>query len=201
MMNKTVLWWGRFGPEYSRNRVYISLFKELGWNVELFMVKWCCALGDVEFALRGPKACRPDLVWVPVCRQRDVAAACRWARRRGVPVVFDPMISYWDKKVLEQRKWRAEEPRAKRLLRWEAQRFNAVDRLLCDTSCHADFFHTRLGVPRERLRVLARRGGLEDLFVGAREEGPGPLARHAPARVGEVCGAGGVAGGGVEGVE
>ncbi len=182
MMNKTVLWWGRFGPEYSRNRVYISLFKELGWDVELFMVKWCCALGDVEFALRGPKACRPDLVWVPVCRQRDVAAACRWARRRGVPVVFDPMISYWDKKVLEQRKWRAEEPRAKRLLRWEAKRFNAVDRLLCDTSCHADFFHARLGVPRERLRVLFT-GTDEQVFKPAAPGEDPPHDPKAPLRI------------------
>ena len=182
-MSKTVLFWGRFGPEYSRNRVYISLFKELGWDVRLFLVKWCCALGDVEFALRGPKGPKPDLVWVPVCRQRDAAAATRWARRHGIPVVFDPMISYWDKKVLEQRKWKADEPRAKRLLAWEAKRFNAVDRLLCDTSCHADFFHTRLGVPREKLRVLFT-GTDEAVFKPAdRPEDDPPHDPKAPLRV------------------
>ena len=52
MTQKTVLWWGRFGPDYSRNRVAIALFKELGWKVEIFLVRWCCALGDVEFALQ-----------------------------------------------------------------------------------------------------------------------------------------------------
>ena len=74
MAQKTVLWWGRFDPNYSRNRVYIALFKELGWTVQTFQVKWCCALGDVEFSFRGPKDLKPDLVWVPVARQRDAAA-------------------------------------------------------------------------------------------------------------------------------
>lgn len=180
MPKKTVLWWGRFGEEYSRNRVAIALFKELGWEVRAFHVRWCCALGDVEFALRGPKDVRPDLVWVPVARQRDVAAACRWARRRGVPVMFDPMISAWDKKVLEQMKWRAEEPRAKRLLARETRLFNAVDRVLCDTSCHADFFHKHMGVPRERLGVLLT--GTDEAVFKPAESDP-PHDPQAPLRI------------------
>ena len=180
---KTVLFWGRFGPEYSRNRVYISLFKELGWDVRLFMVKYCCAFGDVEWRLRGDKSVKPDLVWVPVCRQRDAAAATRWAHKRGIPVVFDPMISYWDKKVLEQGKWRAEEGRAKRLLAWETKLFNGVDRLLCDTSCHADFFHAHMGVPREKLRVLFT-GTDETVFKPAdRPEDDPPHDTKAPLRI------------------
>ncbi len=180
---KTVLFWGRFGPEYSRNRVYISLFKELGWDVRLFMVKYCCAFGDGEWRLRGDKSVKPDLVWVPVCRQRDAAAATRWAHKRGIPVVFDPMISYWDKKVLEQGKWRAEEGRAKRLLAWETKLFNGVDRLLCDTSCHADFFHAHMGVPREKLRVLFT-GTDETVFKPAdRPEDDPPHDPKAPLRI------------------
>lgn len=180
---KTVLFWGRFGPEYSRNRVYISLFKELGWDVRLFMVKYCCAFGDVEWRLRGDKSVKPDLVWVPVCRQRDAAAATRWAHKRGIPVVFDPMISYWDKKVLEQGKWRAEEGRAKRLLAWETKLFNGVDRLLCDTSCHADFFLAHMGVPREKLRVLFT-GTDETVFKPAdRPEDDPPHDPKAPLRI------------------
>ena len=180
---KTVLFWGRFGPEYSRNRVYISLFKELGWDVRLFMVKYCCAFGDVEWRLRGDKSVKPDLVWVPVCRQRDAAAATRWAHKRGIPVVFDPMISYWDKKVLEQGKWRAEEGRAKRLLAWETKLFNGVDRMICDTSCHADFFHAHMGVPREKLRVLFT-GTDETVFKPAdRPEDDPPHDPKAPLRI------------------
>lgn len=182
MAQKTVLWWGRFDPKYSRNRVYIALFEKLGWKVEFFHVKWCCALGDLEYALRRPKIDRPDLVWVPVARQRDAQAACRWAHRRGIPVAFDPMISAWDKKVLEQMKWTAEEGRAKRLLKWETKCFNAVDRLLCDTSCHADFFHEHMAVPREKLRVLFT-GTDEKVFKPAEEGEDPPHDPKAPLRI------------------
>ena len=176
MAKKTVLWWGRFSPEYSRNRVAIALFKDLGWDIVIYQVRWCCRLGDWEFALRGPKGVKPDLVWVPVARQRDAMAACRWAHRRGIPVAFDPMISAWDKKVLEQQKWSAEEGRAKRLLTWETKLFNTVDRMLCDTSCHADFFHKHMGVPREKLSVLFT-GTDEKVFKPA---GPGEDPPHDP---------------------
>lgn len=182
MAQKTVLWWGRFDPGYSRNRVYIALFKELGWDVRFFQIKACCALGDWEFALRGPKDVRPDVVWVPVARQRDAAAACRWAHRRGIPVLFDPMISAWDKKVLEQQKWSADERRAKRLLAWETQLFNAVDLLLCDTSCHADFFHQHMSVPREKLRVLLT-GTDEQVFKPAADGEDPPHDPAAPLRI------------------
>jgi len=148
-----VLWWGRFDENYSRNRVYIALFKELGWEVEFFKVKVWPRLGDAEAFLRGLRS-RPDLVWVPVARQRDIAAACRWAHRRGIRVVFDPMISAWDKKVLEQKTWRAEEPRARRLLSRERKLMAMPDLVTWDTSCHVDFCADVLHVPRAKLRTL-----------------------------------------------
>jgi len=154
-MGKRVLFWGRFDPGYSRNRVYAALFRALGWEVDYFFVKAWPRFGDVEAFLRGlGRRPKPDLVWVPVARQRDIAAACRWAHRRGIKVVFDPMISAWDKKVLEQRKWKAEEPRAKKLLKREIALMNMPDLVCWDTSCHVDFCAEYLKVPRERLRVL-----------------------------------------------
>ena len=154
-MAKKVLFWGRFDPGYSRNRVYAALFRELGWEVDFFFVKVSPKFGDVEAFLRGLwRRSKPDLVWVPVCRQRDILAACRWAHRRGVKVLFDPMISALDKKVLEQRKWKAEEPRARRLHARETRMMNAPDMVTWDTSCHLDFCAEQFGVPREKMRVL-----------------------------------------------
>ena len=154
-MSRRVLFWGRFDHGFSRNRVNIALFRELGWDVDFFDVKVSPRFGDVEAFLRGLwRRPKPDLVWVPVCRQRDILAACRWARRRGVKVLFDPMISAWDKKVLEQRKWKADEPRAKRLHALETRMMNAPDFVTWDTSCHVDFCAEQFGVPRERMAPL-----------------------------------------------
>ncbi len=154
-MTKRVLFWGRYDHGYSKNRVNMALFRALGWEVEFFDVKWCCRFGDVEAWLRGlGRRAKPDLVFVPVCRQRDIAAACRWAHRRGIKVIFDPMISAWDKKVLEQKKWKADEPRAKRLLKWERKLMAMPDFITWDTSCHVDFAAEYLEVPREKMAPL-----------------------------------------------
>ncbi|MGN0847247.1 MAG: glycosyltransferase [Kiritimatiellia bacterium] len=173
-MSKKVLFWGRFDPGYSRNRVYAALFRELGWDVDYFFVKWFPRFGDWEAAVRGLyRRPRPDLVWVPVCRQRDILAACRWAHRRDVKVLFDPMISAWDKKVLEQGKWQADEPRAKKLHAHETALMNAPDMVTWDTSCHLEFCARQFGVPRERLRVLLT-GTDETVFKPAVENLPTP---------------------------
>ncbi len=162
MSEKRVLFWGRFDHGYSKNRVNAAAFREIGWKVDYFDVKWCCRFGDVEAALRGlGRRPKPDLVLVPVCRQRDIAAACRWAHRRGIKVLFDPMISAWDKKVLEQRKWKADEPRAKRLLKHEKALMAMPDFITWDTSCHVDFAAEYLDVPREKMAPL---------FTGTDEE-------------------------------
>ena len=154
-MKKRVLFWGRFDHGYSRNRVNIALFKELGWDVGFFDVRLCPKFGDVEAFFRGLwRKPLPDLVWVPVCRQRDILAAVRWAHRRGVKVLFDPMISAWDKKVLEQKKWNASEPRALKLHSLEEKMMNAPDFLTWDTSCHVDFCSREFAVPREKMAVL-----------------------------------------------
>ena len=182
-MQKRVLFWGRFDPGYSRNRVYAALFRELGWEVDYFFVKVWPRFGDVEAFLRGLwRRPKPDLVWVPVARQRDVAAACRWAHRRGIKVVFDPMISAWDKKVLEQRKWKAEEPRAKKLLAREIKLMNMPDLVCWDTSCHVDFCAEYLKVPRERLRVLLT-GTDETVFKPVEGEGPSHLPTSTPSQL------------------
>ena len=161
-MGKRVLFWGRFDHGYSKTRVNAAAFRALGWEVDYFDVKWCCRLGDVEAFFRGlDRRPRPDLVLVPVCRQRDIAAACRWAHKRGIKVLFDPMISAWDKKVLEQKKWKAEERRAKRLLAWEKKLMAMPDFITWDTSCHVDFAAEYLDVPREKMTPL---------FTGTDEE-------------------------------
>ena len=161
-MGKRVLFWGRFDHGYSKTRVNAAAFRALGWEVDYFDVKWCCRFGDVEAFFRGlDRRPRPDLVLVPVCRQRDIAAACRWAHKRGIKVLFDPMISAWDKKVFEQKKWKAEERRAKRLLAWEKKLMAMPDFITWDTSCHVDFAAEYLDVPREKMTPL---------FTGTDEE-------------------------------
>ncbi len=146
-----VLRWGRFDPDYSRNRIMRTLLSELGMQVRDFHPAFS-GLGDLEAALRGMQ--RPALVWVPCFRQRDIAAASRWARRRGVPLLIDPLISAYDKQVDERGKLDPASRQAKRLLAWERRLFQLADRVLADTPAHADYFMQVLGVAAEKLAVV-----------------------------------------------
>lgn len=151
MSGRTALWWGRFNPEYSRNRVLRRSLVEAGWRVVDFHPRLSMAAA-IEAALRG--VARPDLVWVPCFRQRDLAAASRFARRHGVPLLFDPLISAWDKQVFERGKYAEGSAGSERVKAWESRLFRAADLVLADTEGHAQFFAESFGVPRDRLAVV-----------------------------------------------
>jgi hypothetical protein len=159
----SVLWWGRFGnygPDYPRNRTLMSCFSQLGWEVQTFQPK-LSQTADLEAALRGFRDI--DLVWVPCFRQRDVAAASRWARRKGIPLVFDPLISAFDKQVFERQKFSAASGKGRRLLRWEQACFARANWLIADTQEHAAYFSREHAFPIEQICVLPV-GAEEGLF-------------------------------------
>jgi len=154
---RTVLWWGRFDANYSRNRILRRLFTELGWQIKDFQPRFS---GVADWEARLYRLPKPDLVWVPCFRQRDLAAASRWAKSHNVPLVFDPLISAYDKQVDERGKWDASSSRAQRLLAWERALLQRADKLVADTPAHADYFSQVLGVARENISVV---------YVGAEE--------------------------------
>ena len=162
-MKKVLIWgrYGNYGPDYPRNRVIESVLRELGCEVDRFLPT-LSATADLEYALR--RGARPDLVWVPCFRQRDLAAAARYARRQRLPLVFDPLISAYDKQVNEKHKFAAGSAQARKLLAWESRLFRLPDWLIADTAGHADYFHATHGVRRERIRVIPV-GAEEALFT------------------------------------
>ena len=112
----TVLWWGRGDKNYSRNRTIARLFGELGWDCDYFFPAIGSELGLVQAWFSRLK--KPDLIWVPCFRQRDMASAIRFSQKWGVPLVSDPLTSSYQKQVYERNKFTPESWRAQRLLRW-----------------------------------------------------------------------------------
>lgn len=155
-----VLWWGRSDLNYSRNRICRRLLQSLGYELIDFAPR-ISALADIEAQLKGLVA---DLVWVPCFRHRDVAAATRWARKKNIPVVFDPLISAWQKQVYERRKYAADSLRAKWLLNREAKYLQAVDLVLLDTEPQRQMFIQRFKLASVKTaRVYV--GAEQPLFV------------------------------------
>ena len=162
-MSKTVLWWGRFDPDYSRNRILRQVFADLGWRVVDFRPH-LSALADWEALLHGlPQV---DLVWLPCFRQRDLAAARRWSRRHDVPLIADPLISAYDKQVFERGKFTEGSAQAERLRAREGALLRSADCVIADTPAHAEFFAQTFDIPLTRLCVI-HVGAEEALFQPA----------------------------------
>lgn len=71
-----------------------------------------------------------------------------------MPLVFDPLISAYQKEVFERRKWPPGSPPAVSRRKWESRLFARADVLVADTPAHAGFFREYLDVPPERIRIL-----------------------------------------------
>ncbi len=157
---KNLLWWGRFDPDYSRNGIIRNILKNSGYTLTDFRPA-VSALGNLEF--RFTKTKRPDAVWVPAFRQRDFNAARRYADRENIPIIFDPLISAWDKAVYERQKFLQDDRRAKKLLEKEQSMFSRADLLLADTPPHAGFFIETLSASPKTVHVVPV-GAEEKLF-------------------------------------
>lgn len=157
---KHILWWGRFDPDYSRNRIIRKLLIESGYNITDFRPR-ISPLGSIEFFLSRLR--KPDAVWVPTFRQRDFHPACRYADKQRIPIIFDPLISGWDKAIYERKKFQETDRRAIKLLKWEQSMFSRADLVIADTSLHAQFFRETLNASPENIHVIPV-GAEEPLF-------------------------------------
>jgi glycosyltransferase involved in cell wall biosynthesis len=148
---KTILWWGRYDPDYSRNRIIRALQQGLGYQIINFHPRLSLT-ATFEASVIGIK--KPDLVWVPCFRQRDMLAAAKWAKSRKIPIIFDPLISAWDKQVFERKKFSAESHKAIKLLKQETRQFQSADILIADSDEHARFFSDKFNIEPHRIVVI-----------------------------------------------
>jgi len=136
------------------------LFTDLGWRI-IYFRPFSSSLALWQ-SLFFPPA-QTDLLWVPCFRHDDINSAAFWARKNQIPLIIDPFLSAYAKKVLERKKWSMGSFRARRLQRWEASLLARADVVVADTRCHADFYEQELAVSCEKTAVLPV-GAEEELF-------------------------------------
>ncbi len=155
-----VLMWGRMEHKFARNRIITNLFKDLGWEIRYFH-PISSQLGLILAPFARLK--RPDLIWVPCFRQRDVHSAAVWSRHWKVPVIFDPITSVYEKETYERKKWPPGSRQAERRKLWERNLFLKMDLVVLENHAYIDFVHDEMGVPRDRLAAIYQ-GAFTDFF-------------------------------------
>lgn len=186
-----VLLAGTFDPEFTRNRVLVSLLERAGcevsvvrrelWGRERYThinaskarlaaraaAAYPRLLGDL---VRAP---RPDVILVTYPGYFDVPFIAPLARVRRIPLIFDPFISLYDTLVDDRGLRGSQSPlgRASKFLDRIDSRLATL--VLADTPAHADYFAKTTGVARDRFRTLWL-GAREDVFRPIRDVVPIP---------------------------
>lgn len=159
-MNKIILWWGRSDLEYSRNRLILKLFKELNYTV-IFFRPLISSLGYYEALIRLKKT--PSIIWVPSFRHRDFMSAFKWSKKNNIPIIFDPLISKWDKLINEKNKFTKNSIKAKKIKFEESYFFSKANIIIADTEAHKDFYNKNFNIPLNKIYVV-NVGADENLF-------------------------------------
>ena len=103
------------------------------------------------------------VIYVPEFRHKDVPLAWVLSRLTGKRLVFDPLVSRYDTKILDRRD--AEDGSVQA---WHNRNLDRIslglpDLVLADTATHAEYYSREFGVPPSKIRVLPV-GFDEDLF-------------------------------------
>lgn len=140
---------GDFEPDYNRTKIILDGLRtipavSLSFYNYKEQSKWNFP------ALR--KACRDvDVIFLPAFTHQDVAVIRLLS---GKPVLFDPLISRYLSKVFDYKKVSRFSPRALKNYLKDKISMQMADLVICDTSCHRDYYHSTFNIPLHKLHVV-----------------------------------------------
>lgn len=163
---KRVCFFGGYAPGYPRSELIRKGLEKHGVDVVECRVdpqrKWLSRyILLTRSYLRLPR--HFDVIFVPEFRHKDVVLAHFLGRMTGTPVVFDPLVSRYDTKVLDRGDANVGSWQAIHNRNLDRISLGLADLVLADTQTHADFYHEAFGTSQEKMRVLPV-GADEELF-------------------------------------
>jgi glycosyltransferase involved in cell wall biosynthesis len=163
---------GTFDPDHPRNRIIRALIDAAGWDViehraELWgdvryskmssqraRTAWRGARAYVSLLARAARAPRPDLVMMLYPGHIDMLVLGPLWRLRGVPVIFDPLISLFDT-ITEDRRLSAKGSLLGRVsMLVDKLSFRLANLVVADTRQVADHYAALIGIDRAHIAVL-----------------------------------------------
>lgn len=149
---------GGYDPEYPRNAIIRK-----GWSRLGFPWSDCRVDGRRKVTTRYPVLAaryigakdRQKILFVPDFRHKDVPLAWLLSRLSpGVRVVFDPLVSRYETRVLDRGDVDADSTQAKHNRNIDRVSMRLADIVLADTASHAEFYTGQFGLDPGRVRTL-----------------------------------------------
>jgi glycosyltransferase involved in cell wall biosynthesis len=156
-----VIFFGGYDPAYPRNAVL-----RRGLELNGVRVSECQVRPGRRFWLRYPTLLRrwlrlqksrstsSSFILLPEFAQKDVPLARLFARLTSRRVVFDPLASRYETKILDWRRKPEGSPSAwwNRLI--DRRAFRSSDFLIADTQAHKDYYCREYGIEQNKIAVL-----------------------------------------------
>jgi hypothetical protein len=144
-----VCYFGRYDHNYPRNAFLTKCLQRAGADVTSIRDDRALAMRTPSLVRRASRE-RIDLIVVAFRAHSDMFSARLLARAKRVPIVFDPLTSRYEEKVID----RGLVKPGSLLGRWYAASDRAAcrmaDRVLLETETQIAHFAKTFGVPRER---------------------------------------------------
>ena len=175
-----VLFFGAYDPRYPRNAILRKGLARAG-----IPVNECRVDERLKVHLRYPALLRRfaggerrgAVVVVPEFRHKDVPLAWLLARATRRRLVFDPLVSRWETRVLDRGDAERGSAQERHNRNIDALSMRLPDLVLADTAAHGRFYAAEFGARPERVRVVPV-GFDEDVFVPAPPRAAQPSAGH-----------------------
>jgi glycosyltransferase involved in cell wall biosynthesis len=164
-----LLFFGGYDPAYPRNAIIRK-----GWERCGFAIAECRVNTRLKVHLRYPALLwryarmrdSSRVIFVPDFRHKDVPLAWMIARFTRRPLVFDPLVSRYETRVLDREDVLPGSGQERHNRNLDRMSMNLADLVLADTDAHARFYSSEFSVSEAKIRVLPV-GFDEDLFPAA----------------------------------
>lgn len=167
MSVRTIVLFGGYDADYPRNAIIRSGCRRAGSRVLECRVDGTRKVTSryplllKEFIGSVPRDGAPLLV--PDFRHKDVPLAWMLARATGRKLVFDPLVSRYETRVLDRGDAGHGSMQAAHNRNIDRISMRLADLVLADTDAHAEFYRSEFGLPQGRVRTL-RLGYQDELF-------------------------------------
>jgi glycosyltransferase involved in cell wall biosynthesis len=158
------VFFGGYNPAYPRSAVFRRGLRLVGAEVRecraeakfkawvrypLLFLSWFRSAGTAGI-VRG----QPSYIFVPEFCQKDMPLARLFSFLTSKKVIFDPLASRYETKIMDWKRKPADSPSAWWNLKIDGLAFRLADLVLADTAAHKDYYCRKYGVKPGKVEVL-----------------------------------------------